>query len=122
MSRAQRRRRAKKRGKEEPVGKTAVFPDDGLCPLCGRVLVAGPSLNEHHLVPKSQGGTVRHVIHRICHAKIHSVFDEKELARSYDTFAKLKAHREIAKFVAWVRKQPPEATARHRRWSEKKRR
>jgi hypothetical protein len=84
-------------------------------------MVPGPSLNEHHLVPKSQGGKAKHVIHRICHAKIHSVFDEKELARSYDTFEKLRAHSEIEKFIAWAKKQPPEAVVKHRVWNGKRR-
>ena len=41
------------------------------CPLCGRVLEPGASVDEHHLVPKSKGGKVKSLIHRICHRKIH---------------------------------------------------
>jgi 5-methylcytosine-specific restriction endonuclease McrA len=78
------------------------------CPLCGRSLVAGKSIDEHHLVPKSQGGRETHTIHRICHRKIHATFTEKELARSYSNWAALQAHEDIAAFIAWVQKKSPE--------------
>lgn len=47
----------------------------GPCPLCGRPMIAGPSVDRHHWVPKSEGG---------------------------------RAHPEVRRFVAWVRRQPPE--------------
>lgn len=83
------------------------------CPLCSRPLVDGPSVNLHHLVPRSHRGrdTVR--MHRICHAKIHAVFSEKELAAYYHTPERLLEHEEIRKFVAWVRKKDPEFHAKH---------
>ena len=28
----------------------------GPCPVCGRPLIEGPSVDRHHLVPRSQGG------------------------------------------------------------------
>jgi hypothetical protein len=62
----------------------------------------------HHLLPKSQGGRETETIHRICHRKIHATFTEKELARSYSTWATLQAHEDIAAFIAWVQKKPPE--------------
>lgn len=80
----------------------------GNCPLCGRPLVAGRSVDEHHLVPKSQGGRDTFTVHRICHRKIHATLTEKELARSYASWAALQAHPEIASFVAWVQKKAPE--------------
>jgi hypothetical protein len=77
-----------------------------LCPLCGRGLVPGKSIDEHHLLPKSQGGRETHTIHRICHRKIHATFTEKELARSFATWAALQAHEDIAAFIVWVQKKP----------------
>ena len=76
-------------------------------------MFAGPSVDRHHLVPKSRGG--RHMIwlHRVCHKKIHSVFTEKELARSYSTLDALRAHEEIQKFIIWIRNKDPEFVARH---------
>jgi hypothetical protein len=99
------------------VGKRALRSEQSLggmpqsldaCPLCGRPMVAGKSIDEHHLLPKSQGGRQTHTIHRICRRKIHATFTEKELARSYSTWEALQAHEDIAAFIAWVKKKDPE--------------
>lgn len=91
--------------------------DDALgpCPLCGRPMVAGPSLDRHHWVPRSEGGREQTLLHRICHRKIHSVLDERALARDYATPESLRAHPEIARFLRWVARKPPEFMDRHRR-------
>jgi 5-methylcytosine-specific restriction endonuclease McrA len=80
----------------------------GCCPLCARPLVAGRSVDEHHLVPKSQGGRQTTTVHRICHRKIHATLSEKELARDFATWPALQAHPEIASFISWVQKKAPE--------------
>jgi 5-methylcytosine-specific restriction endonuclease McrA len=80
----------------------------GNCPLCARPLVAGPSVDEHHLLPKSQGGRETFTVHRICHRKIHATLGEKELARSFASWPALQAHPEIASFITWVQKKAPE--------------
>ena len=78
------------------------------CPLCGRPL-AEP-MNRHHLLPLSKGGkgTPTLMMHKICHSKIHAVLNERELMVHYNTIEKLQAHEEIAKFIKWVQKKPPE--------------
>lgn len=78
------------------------------CPLCGRPLIPGPSVNEHHLVPRSHGGRVAEAVHRVCHDKIHAVLTERDLARDYRTWETLRQHPEIARFVGWVRRKHPE--------------
>jgi len=83
------------------------------CPLCGRPLVPGPSLNEHHLVPRTYGGRETVTMHRICHAKIHAVLTEQELRDHYHTVENLRAHPEIAAFLRWVSRKPPEFMDRH---------
>ena len=87
----------------------------GPCPLCGREMVDGPSLNEHHLIPKMYRGREKYKIHRVCHSKIHSVFSEVSLAKHFKTFEALRQNEDIAKFIKWVRKQDPEINAKHRR-------
>ena len=87
-----------------------------ICPLCGRPIP--PALeSRHHLVPKLKGG--KHgpvaVMHVICHSKIHSLFSEAELARHYSTVESLLENDEIAKFVDWVKKRPPEFRSRNAR-------
>ena len=90
----------------EPLGHVP-RPEMAMCPLCGRLLEPGASIDEHHLVPRSQGGKAKALIHRICHRKIHATFSERELARDYSSWQALGAHPEIAAFVRWVAGKPP---------------
>ena len=67
-------------------------------------------MNRHHLIPISKGGrgTPTIVLHKICHNKIHAVLTEKELRDYYHTIDRLQHQEEIAKFIKWVQKKPPE--------------
>ena len=87
----------------------------GLCPLCDREMFAGPSVDRHHWIPKSEGGRDWSWTHTICHRKLHASFDEKTLARDYPDAESLKAHPEIARFLKWVAKKPPRFRSAHRR-------
>jgi len=80
----------------------------GPCPLCGRPMIAGPSVDEHHWVPKSEGGCQTGYLHRVCHRALHARFTERELAQSYSTPETVRAHPDMAKFIRWVRKRPAE--------------
>lgn len=93
----------------------------GPCPLCGRPLVPGASVDEHHLLPRSQGGSVKEPVHRICHRKIHATFTEKELARSFTTWQALREHPAIADFIRWVASKPPEFYRRNATSADKRR-
>ena len=84
-------------------------------------MIAGRSVDGHHFVPKSEGGRVATLLHRICHRKIHSLFTEKELARLYSTPAALLAHPDIRTFVTWVAKKHPEYFDKTRTSKSKKR-
>ncbi|MFC1705515.1 HNH endonuclease [Planctomycetota bacterium] len=95
----------KARSTDEPLGP---------CPLCGRPMASGPSLNKHHLTPKTFGGREIRWIHRVCHAKIHSLFTERELQKEFDSFERLREYPEIRKFIAWVRKKPSDFYIQHR--------
>jgi hypothetical protein len=75
-------------------------------------MIPGPSVDRHHLVPKTEGGRATVFMHRICHRKIHSVLDERALATAYADPDALRAHPDIAAFVRWVRTKPPEFTKR----------
>ena len=76
------------------------------CPLCGRTLPRS-EVSRHHLVPRSHKGRDWVMLHRICHRKIHSLLEERDLARSYSTIEALRQHPEIRRFVAWVAQRPP---------------
>ena len=80
----------------------------GPCPVCGREMIAGPSVDRHHWVPRSKGGRETDHLHLVCHRMIHRVFGEQELATSYADPAALRAHPEIRRFVTWLRRQPPD--------------
>ena len=87
----------------------------GPCPLCGRIMIQGDSLDRHHWQPKSRGGKESGYLHRTCHRKLHSLFTSKELASEVDTPEKARQHPEMQAFIRWVRRQPPERVPRHRR-------
>lgn len=77
-------------------------------------MVAGPSVDRHHWVPRSEGGREATALHTVCHRKIHAVLSERDLARHYHTADRLRAHPEIARFLTWVSGKPPEFTSPHR--------
>lgn len=89
--------------------------EDAPCPLCGRPMRAGSVVDQHHLVPKSKGGRVTVLMHRICHRKLHTVLSEDELARDYASPERLREHPDIAAFIRWISRRPPEFDDRHRR-------
>jgi len=83
------------------------------CFLCGRVL--GGRVEWHHPVPKSRGGRETVAVHPICHRAIHAAIDNKALARDFATAEALRAHPEIAKFIAWIAGKDPDFHAPTRR-------
>lgn len=96
--------------------RTGRTPDHlGPCPICGRPLLPGDSIDRHHWRPKSQGGTEAAYLHRTCHRKLHSLFTHKELATEFDSPDRIRRHPEMQKFIRWVRRQPPERVLRHRK-------
>ena len=83
------------------------------CFLCGRPL--GRRVEWHHVVPKSRGGRETAPVHPICHRTIHRTLDNKALARDYASAEALRAHPELAKFIAWVANKDPDFHAPTRR-------
>jgi hypothetical protein len=85
-----------------------------LCPLCDRPIPPDVPQSQHHLIPRLRGGkggpTV--LLHDICHREIHASLTETELARAYNTPKALRSHPRLARFIAWVRKRPPEFRSR----------
>jgi len=96
----------------------------GECGLCGRRV---ERLTRHHLVPRTRHKNKRNKktfdrqeIHRTvglcppCHRHIHTVLDNKELERNYNTIEALKSHPDIRKFIAWICKKPHGTTTAER--------
>jgi hypothetical protein len=83
------------------------------CFLCGRPL--GRKVEWHHVVPKSRGGRDTAPVHPICHRTVHRHLTNHQLARDFATAEALRAHPEIAKFLAWVVDKDPDFHAPTRR-------
>lgn len=83
------------------------------CFLCGRPL--GRRVERHHPVPKSRGGRETAPVHPICHRAIHAALSNAELERGFASAEALRAHPELAKFVAWVAGKDPDFHAPTRR-------
>ncbi|MDU9004115.1 HNH endonuclease family protein [Sedimentitalea todarodis] len=85
-----------------------------ICALCGRPIPPDVPRSQHHLIPRLRGGkggpTV--LLHDICHREIHASLTETELARDFSTVDALRSHPRLARFIAWVRKRPPEFRSR----------
>ena len=90
--------------------------DSDRCPLCGRPF--GARRERHHLVPRSLGGRDIVDLHPICHRKVHTTLTEREIHDGYATIDALTSHPDIAAFIRWVSRKPPDF---HRR-TEKARR
>jgi hypothetical protein len=87
------------------------------CELCGRLTKRGTT--EHHLIPRTCHSNKwfkkrysREELNqtlsvcRDCHRAIHDLIpDEKQLGRHFNSVDLLLENEEIAKFVAWIRKQ-----------------
>ena len=89
---------------------TGEVPD---CFLCGRPF--GRKVEFHHIVPKSRGGRETAPVHPICHRTIHRHLTNQQIARDYASAEALRAHPEIARFIAWVGDKDPDFHAPTRR-------
>ena len=76
-------------------------------------------LTRHHPVPRTRHKSKRNKktfdrreVHRTvglcspCHQHIHTVLDNKELEREYNTLEALRAHPDVERFVEWVKRKP----------------
>ncbi|MFP7693049.1 HNH nuclease-like protein HlpB [Bacillus subtilis] len=91
----------------------------GICELCGRSDV---QLTEHHLTPKEEGGTFLPTVMLCipCHKQIHALYTNQELAVRLNGMAELRSDPELARFVKWIRKQPPEKLIKTKKSNERK--
>jgi len=103
----------------------------GRCELCGR---RGVVLTRHHLIPVARHNKPRtRRLHdkrdfnlRVarlcapCHNTVHASLSEQELAEHYPTVERLAAHPAIARFVAFIRKQPPSTHVTVRRRNDRR--
>jgi len=48
------------------------------------------------------------ICQRYCHREIHSLIAEKEMGRYYNTIKLLLEHKEIRKYIRWIKKRSTE--------------
>ncbi len=96
----------------------SLVAEEIICPLCMRQIPKSQR-DAHHLIPKSRGGVDTVILHRLCHRQIHALLTETQLARHYSTIEALKAHPELARFIAWVRDKPNHIRASIKRSKDK---
>jgi 5-methylcytosine-specific restriction protein A len=84
------------------------------CGLCGRQFIR-PQLTRHHRRPREKGGSADDVelICSQCHGMVHATFTNATLAAVYPTIAQLRMAAELAKYIRWVRRQPPTRRTRN---------
>lgn len=76
------------------------------CPLCEREVTA---FSDHHLVPKSRGGTHADTlpICNDCHDAIHAFFGNRELEGELDSVEALRQNERFARHLRWLARQDP---------------
>ena len=89
--------------------------EDQPCGLCGRPF-ARPELTRHHCLPRQKGGTTEDVelICSQCHGKVHATYTNTTLATLYPNLNQLRQAPELAKYLRWVRKQPPSSRKKNK--------
>ena len=73
------------------------------CELCQRQV---QYTSRHHLIPRSKGGTETADLCSACHRTLHKFFENRTLAKELFTIESLRGDPEIARYLAWIRKQP----------------
>ena len=89
------------------------------CPLCNRKIEI---LTDHHVVPKSRGGSELVSICKDCHKQVHALFDNKTLEESLNTVEALLANEQFSKYIKWVIKRPSGIIHKAKRSKETKKR
>ena len=85
------------------------------CALCGR---EGVETTVHHLTPREAGGALLPTapLCRPCHKQVHALYTNRDLvALGLTTVEALQRDPAIARFLKWIRKQPPETVPRVRK-------
>ena len=76
-----------------------------ICPICNRSIPVSQK-DAHHLIPRSKGGKSTEFLHKICHRQIHALFNENELAKTFNTAESLKDHPDMQTFINWIKNKP----------------
>ena len=100
-------------GLKEAEARTALVDAARRCGLCDRPL--GRTVEWHHRIPKSRGGTEVLPVHPICHRTIHASVSNHELATIFADLDVLRARPDITRFLRWIADKHPDFHAPTRR-------
>jgi 5-methylcytosine-specific restriction enzyme A len=91
-----------------------------VCQLCGRSPV---ETTVHHLLPREMGGSYGPTANLCipCHKHIHAVYTNEELAARLSSLQELREDETIARFIKWIRKQPPSKIMKIKKSNERRR-
>ncbi len=89
------------------------------CPTCNRDNSYYPA--EHHMIPKSRGGTETIRICADCHSAIHAAYPNKELEKSFYSLELILSDDKLKKAFAFLSKQEPSRRFRSKRNRKKRR-
>lgn len=89
------------------------------CLLCERPT---NKLTDHHVVPRSRGGTETIAICVDCHRQIHVLYDNKMLEEDYNTAELLLASEGFSKYLMWAKNRPVGSAHKAKRSRDTKRR
>ena len=87
--------------------------DKQFCWLCERPL--GRRVEQHHTVPKAKKGRDTVLVHPICHRTIHAHVSNARLVHLAGDRDSLLQIEEIAKFLRWIARKPPDFHATTRK-------
>ena len=76
--------------------------NNGTCEFCG---MSAPT-RQHHLIPKSKGGTETALCCETCENFIHKTWDHRQLRDTYNSVEAIFSNEAFQKFLKWRRKQP----------------
>ena len=74
------------------------------CVFCG----LRTHTREHHIIPKSKGGTATVDSCQTCEDFLHNTWSHNELRDTYNNVETILADEKFKKFLKWRLKQPPE--------------
>lgn len=77
-----------------------------ICQICKRNTPEN-KIERHHLIPKTKGGAKLDCINVCCNCgdMLHKLFENKQLAKEYNTLEKILANEDMQKWVKWISKK-----------------
>ena len=86
----------------EQINRALDSNDMNVCVFCGLNVLT----REHHIIPKSKGGTATVSSCQTCEDFIHNTWSHNELRDTFNSVETILSNENFQKFLKWRRKQP----------------